>query len=180
MAKKATNDELLAQFDDLDAPPAAPAVKSRPNTTGPAAAADDALADIEKDLAHRSRPHTPRVGTTSPRKSADVARTSVESTRGRGDVLSASFPAAKIEGMPASDPSREPAPAPAAASGSSWWGALSGAASAAVKQAEALAKEIQRNEDAQRWAEQVRGNMGVLATYGECKLVTRLIRANQD
>lgn len=32
-----------------------------------------------------------------------------------------------------------------------------GAASAAVKQAESLAKEIQKNEEAKRWAEQVKG-----------------------
>lgn len=46
-------------------------------------------------------------------------------------------------------------------SGGGWWGSMfsaaTGAASAAVKQAESLAKEIQRNEEAMKWAEQVKG-----------------------
>jgi len=35
-----------------------------------------------------------------------------------------------------------------------------------VKQAEALAREIQKNEEAQRWAEQVKGNVGALRGLG--------------
>jgi len=50
--------------------------------------------------------------------------------------------------------------------GGGWWGGLMGAASAAVKQAEALAKDIQQNEEAQKWAEQMRGNVGALRNYG--------------
>ena len=51
-------------------------------------------------------------------------------------------------------------------SGGGWWGGIFATASAAVKQAEALAKEIQKNEEAQRWAEQVKGNVGVLRGFG--------------
>lgn len=40
------------------------------------------------------------------------------------------------------------------------------AASAAVKQAETLAKEISGNEEAQRWAEQVKGNFSNLQNLG--------------
>lgn len=50
--------------------------------------------------------------------------------------------------------------------GGGWWGGIFGAASAAVKQAEALAREIQQNEEAQRWAEQVKGNVGALRGLG--------------
>lgn len=50
--------------------------------------------------------------------------------------------------------------------GGGWWGGIFGAASAAVKQAEALAREIQKNEEAQRWAEQVKGNVGALRGLG--------------
>ena len=41
--------------------------------------------------------------------------------------------------------------------GGGWWGSMFSAATAAVKQAESIAKEIRGNEEAQRWAEQVKG-----------------------
>ena len=45
-----------------------------------------------------------------------------------------------------------------------------GAATAAVEQArtqaEALAKEIQKNEEAQKWAEHMKGNAAMLRSYG--------------
>ncbi|KAK0944875.1 hypothetical protein LTR29_003688 [Friedmanniomyces endolithicus] len=53
--------------------------------------------------------------------------------------------------------------------GGGWWGGFGGllsTASAAVKQAETLAKEISGNEEAQRWADQVRGNMKNLQSFG--------------
>ena len=40
------------------------------------------------------------------------------------------------------------------------------AATAAAKQAEAAVKEIQKNEEAQKWAEQMRGNVGALRGLG--------------
>lgn len=40
--------------------------------------------------------------------------------------------------------------------GGGWWGSIFSTASAAVKQAETLAKELRNNEEAGRWAEQVR------------------------
>ena len=54
----------------------------------------------------------------------------------------------------------------AQSSGGGWWGGLFATASAAVKQAEALAKEVQKSEEAQRWAEQVKGNVGALRGLG--------------
>lgn len=51
-------------------------------------------------------------------------------------------------------------------SGGGWWGGIFATATAAVKQAEALAKEIKKNEEAQRWAEQVKGNVGALRGLG--------------
>ncbi|KAK5733093.1 hypothetical protein LTR17_009973 [Elasticomyces elasticus] len=53
--------------------------------------------------------------------------------------------------------------------GGGWWGGFGGllsTATAAVKQAETLAKEISGNEEALRWAEQVRGNVKSLQTFG--------------
>ena len=59
-----------------------------------------------------------------------------------------------------------PYPEPETSSGGGWWGALSATAGAAFKQAESLAKEIRQNEEAQRWAEQVKGNVGALRGFG--------------
>ncbi|KAF2023270.1 hypothetical protein EK21DRAFT_81319 [Setomelanomma holmii] len=67
-----------------------------------------------------------------------------------------------------------PQPAEAKQSGGSWWGGGWGgiistateAANAAKKQAEAAYQEIQKNQEAQRWAEQVRGNVGALRGIG--------------
>jgi hypothetical protein len=36
-----------------------------------------------------------------------------------------------------------------------------------MKQAEAAVKEIQQNEEAKKWANQVRGNVDVLRGFGE-------------
>jgi hypothetical protein len=35
-----------------------------------------------------------------------------------------------------------------------------------MKQAEAAVKEIQQNEEARKWADQVRGNVGALRGFG--------------
>lgn len=53
--------------------------------------------------------------------------------------------------------------------GGGWWGGLVATASAAVKTAEAAVKEIQHNEEAKRWAEQVKGNVGALRGLGRFK-----------
>jgi len=66
---------------------------------------------------------------------------------------------------PAASPQPERA-APTAGGGGGWWGSVFTAASAAVKQAEAAVKEIRGNEEAQKWAQQVKGNVDVLKSYG--------------
>ncbi|KAF2858970.1 hypothetical protein K470DRAFT_220076 [Piedraia hortae CBS 480.64] len=53
------------------------------------------------------------------------------------------------------------------AKGGGWWGSMFSAASAAVKQAETLAKDIRGNEEAQRWAEQMKGNLSSLQHLGK-------------
>ncbi|KAJ8129706.1 hypothetical protein O1611_g3924 [Lasiodiplodia mahajangana] len=56
-----------------------------------------------------------------------------------------------------------------------WWGGIfataTATASAAMKQAEAAYKEIQQNEEAKKWAEQVRGNVGALRGLGKFSLL---------
>lgn len=63
----------------------------------------------------------------------------------------------------ASKPSSPPGARP---TGQGWWGGLVATASAAVKTAEAAVKEIQQNEEAKRWTEQVKGNVGALKGLG--------------
>jgi len=46
------------------------------------------------------------------------------------------------------------------------------AANAAKKQAEAAYQELQKNQEAQRWAEQVRGNVGALRGMGKANVFT--------
>ncbi|KIW09431.1 uncharacterized protein PV09_00316 [Verruconis gallopava] len=47
-----------------------------------------------------------------------------------------------------------------------WFSGITATATAAVKQAEAYAKEIQKNEEAQKWTEQLRGRVGDLKGLG--------------
>jgi uncharacterized phage infection (PIP) family protein YhgE len=177
---KPTSDELLAQFDDLGIE------QSGDKSTKPAATAatddsakgeqEDVLAELEKQASQRpsSGPGTPRLSadkarsaTKSPRLSATIERSSEDKTR-----LSAEAPhvSAKQEQQ-----KQEPEPTAAQqqeqSQGGGWWGGFFAVAGAAVKQAEAAVKEIQNNEEAQRWAQQVKGNVGALRDFGIYALV---------
>ena len=152
----------------------------------------DLLAELD-NLAHErpaSRPHTPRLqssSTTSTTKSSPKRvlaqsnsasriseekaplRKSAESSRSYHISLTPGTDnEAGGEGPP--EPEKQATTAqktvPASSSGGSWWGGILSTATAAVKQAEALAKEFQQNEEAQRWAEQVKGNVGALRGLG--------------
>ena len=193
MSKKLTDEELFAQFEGIDA---AESTSSKPSpsttTKQPPPNPDDLFQElgIAKPT---SRPHTPKPTSTSttpalrssPKRtstatppSSDAARSSEErgQTRKSGESTRSfhnSFtPKTENEGeVEQSEPEKGTATAPAAQAQSSgggggWWGGIFGAASAAVKQAEALAKEIQKTEEAQRWAEQVKGNVGALRGLG--------------
>lgn len=97
---------------------------------------------------------------TAPRKSGESARSFHQSfvPTQEDDTAQA-----------APEPKQEPQQA-----GGSWWGGgwgglistATAAADAAKKQAEAAYQEIQKNQEAQRWAEQVRGNVGALRGIG--------------
>ncbi|KAH6639287.1 maintenance of telomere capping protein 1 [Boeremia exigua] len=135
-----------------------------------------------------SRPNTPKLSSStasSNRRGADVAtpsstgsaRTSEDRTappRKSGDSARSfhqSF--APTQEEPATAAPALAAEAPASAGGSWWGGGWGGilntateAANAAKKQAEAAYQELQKNQEAQRWAEQVRGNVGALRGMG--------------
>lgn len=181
--ERLTDEELLAQFDDVVVGTA----KAIPQTS----TADEADIFEELGIPERpkapSRPHTPHLTSksttpalrSSPKRSITTSppggtRSSEEKPQLRksGDSTRSfhtSFtPATEAEGE--ADPERyakpEPVAKPAQSSGGSWWGGILSTATAAVKQAEALAKEIKQNEEAQRWAEQVKGNVGALRGLG--------------
>ncbi|OLN85411.1 Maintenance of telomere capping protein 1 [Colletotrichum chlorophyti] len=185
-------DELFEGIGD-DAPKKSLEKKPKPTTAASKAMADqDILAELEKDLEQPSRPHTPRLKETAakslpkrsatpttddkssaPRKSTDSAR----SLRASFTPSATSSDVQETEKRPAEQPaaaatassstSSAEAAAPAAATGGGWWGSVFSTATAAMKQAEAAVKEIQKNEEAKKWAEQVRGNVGGLRALGD-------------
>jgi hypothetical protein len=190
--KALTDEELLAQFEGIGdnggtaKPPAKKATSSQP-------LADDPLAELESlaKAKPNSRPNTPRLSSSalnrnrSPvRREAAATPSSSGSARNSEDKQRSNLPPRKSgestrsfhQGLtPTSEETPDdegasrkvPEPEPQQqSSGGGWWGSVFATATAAVKQAEAAVKEIQKNEEAQRWATQVRGNVGALAGLG--------------
>ncbi|KAK0812426.1 hypothetical protein LTR75_004965 [Friedmanniomyces endolithicus] len=156
---------------------------------------DDVLRDLQAQLAVKpatgaSRPSTPRGSSSTasggskraehtPASSGPPSgRTSEERGRVGGNVNVPTAARTSGEGRayhqgvtpePAKQEAREEERKVESGGGGGWWGGFGGllsSASAAVKQAETLAKEISGNEEAQRWADQVRGNMKNLQSFG--------------
>ena len=191
-SKKApTSEELLAQFDDLSAQDKISASsESSESKTSKAlnTPSDDPLAELEDMAKASSRSHTPKLGTTSTRSkpvvvtppSTESARTSEEKQQELSTTLKAGTGTSADSSNPqdgTSAPGRIVEKQDTSQSdnglqeqnnppGGGWWGGILSTASAAVKQAEAAVKEIQKNEEAQKWAEQVKGNVGVLRDLG--------------
>lgn len=204
MSKKGrpTDEELLASLGELGEPTSSTAATQ---SSQPIQTEDTDFLERELGLPERarptSRPHTPRGGSTAPATTTsrsspkptatgipvlnDGPRNSEEKNQQRKSGDSArsfhtSFTPASTEADSPPEKASEPAPAPESpvkSSGGGWWGALSATASAAVKQAEALAKEIQHNEEAQRWATQVKGNVGALRGLGTQDLASAFSQA---
>ncbi|KAI1103651.1 maintenance of telomere capping protein 1 [Jackrogersella minutella] len=149
------------------------------------------LAELENELGGEepARPHTPRVKETAskasikrtntatpppgaPRHSEDkpsnIARKSVDSTRSLHASFTPSATSSDLQDAEKKGSVEQTAPA---AGGGGWWGGLfataSATANAAMKQAEAAYKEIQQNEEAKKWADQVKGNVGALKGLGD-------------
>ncbi|KAK5122908.1 hypothetical protein LTR85_003473 [Meristemomyces frigidus] len=154
---------------------------------------EDVLADLQAQLAVKpaqpSRPSTPRIsssttsgtnkspkraehtpassGPPSQRSSEDRLRNAPAPARtsGEGRSYHQSFTPSVSEEQPVREQQVEPE-TKQEGGGGGWWGSMFSAASAAVKQAETIAKEIRGNEEAQRWAEQVKGNISNLQNFG--------------
>lgn len=182
-SSKPTNDELLAQFDDLtvesavDQEPSKTA--SKPPATATTQSEQDIFAELDSLTAQRpsSGPGTPRVSTNEPRpvikspKPAAAGRASEEKPvpRKSGESVRASVPENKSTNVIKPESEKVVATEAATSSGGGgggWWGGIFATASAAMKQAEAAVKEIQQNEEAQKWAQQVKGNVGALRDLG--------------
>lgn len=175
--KAADDDNLDDLFSGIDTKPTK-TTKAKPTSAASKAIADqDILADLESELAAEqpSRPHTPRLKDAArrstatppagdPRKSTDSAR----SLRASFTPSATSSELHEAEKKPAPEPA-QPAPQQ---SGGGWWGSILSTASTAMKQAEAAVTQIQQNEEAKKWADQVKGIRGLdvttLRTYGMC------------
>ncbi|KAL1956719.1 hypothetical protein VTO42DRAFT_6869 [Malbranchea cinnamomea] len=180
--KTLTDDELLAQFDDLnvDVPSGQPS--SGPQNTATNDEGQDVLKELEDLAAQRpgSRPATPQVSTLTAKRTTSTAtpsagrssedkpgsRKSGDSTRPYHVSMTPADTTTPSESASAAAESPKPQPQQQKSSSGSWWGGLVATASAAMKQAEAAVREIQKNEEAQRLAEQVRGNVGALRGLG--------------
>lgn len=189
-----TDEELLAQFEGIDDD--AGAVQAPPKPATGSQSLDQADLFEELGISERqrpaSRPHTPRIGNSGPSASAagssspkpqtvavaDARRSSEDKANLRsGDNTRPFHTSIAADDEKGTEPESwtstkvtqedtEPAPTQSQSTGGGWWGGIFATATAAVKQAEALAKEIKQNEEAQRWAEQVKGNVGALRGLG--------------
>ncbi|RDW82792.1 hypothetical protein BP6252_03904 [Coleophoma cylindrospora] len=151
-----SEEDMLAELENLGAQPA-----SRPHTP-----------QIKPPVTHASRASPGKRTTATPpptstRTSEDkiaAPRKSVDSTRSLHTSFTPSATSSELQENEKKAPVAEPAEP--AATGGGWWGSVFATASAAVKTAEAAVKEIQQNEEAKRWAEQVKGNVGALRGLG--------------
>lgn len=166
-------DELFEGIGDEAAPPKKASSKSKSaagaKKTSPSE--QDILAELENELEDKpaSRPHTPRIKDHAPAKGSPARRPAAgtpppdAASLPRRSVESNKSPLAETTTATASEEDT----AAATGGGGSWWGGFMSTATAAMKQAEAAVKEIQKNEEAKKWAEQVRGNYSTLRGYGD-------------
>ncbi|KAG9647195.1 hypothetical protein KCU95_g1756, partial [Aureobasidium melanogenum] len=189
MSKKLTDEELLAQFEDI--PSADSTASSSAKTPSGTVDDDDPLAELSALAAARpvSRPETPRLstGTTStasgtkskpehtPQSSGPPSgRTSEDRSKARKSTESArSYHQSQTLNDQPEQQQETQQEQKAQSSGGGWgfggWGAsVFSAASAAVKQAEAAVKEVRGNPEVLKYAEQLRHNVNVesLKAYG--------------
>lgn len=157
---------------------------SKPAKAPSSQSEQDLLAELENLGTEKpaSRPHTPSTrvqsikrttatpppgSTRSSEDKAAAARKSADSTRSFHTSFTPSATSSELQDAEKKTPVAQPAEAaPAESSGGGWWGSVFATASAAVTTAQAAVKEIQQNEEAKRWADQVKGNVGALRGFG--------------
>jgi hypothetical protein len=172
-----TDDELGDLFEGIgDDTAIKKTTKAKPTSAKAKAdaAERDILAELENQLGEKtpSRPHTPRIrdpklspikrtSTNTPPPAIDTARKSAESTGSQSAGLTPSATSSEHHESEKKTPAQQ-TQAAAGGGGGGWWGGILSTASAAMKQAEAAVSQIQQREEAKKWAEQVRGNVGAL------------------
>lgn len=174
----AEDDLVSSLFDGISDVKKGPTAKK---SATKAIADEDILAGLE-ELTH-SRPHTPRVkdgarASAANRRSEDrqaaaaaasaADRKSTDSARS----LRASFTPSATSSELQDSEKRVPVSTAAEgqeqdAGGGGWWGSIFTQASAVVKTAEAAVKDLQQHEEAKKWADHVRGNVGVIRGFGK-------------
>lgn len=173
---KPTSDELLAQFDDLGVDNKASEQESKPAAQNSNAQSDqDIFAELDNLASQHpsSRSGTPRLS-TEPRSATRSPKPTTTATPSTGrSSEDKPVPRKSLESGRSSRADSKPTdaqpsekPVEDASQGGGWWGGFFATASAAMKQAEAAVKEIQNNEEAQKWAQQVKGNVGALRDLG--------------
>ncbi|EPE09783.1 hypothetical protein F503_07559 [Ophiostoma piceae UAMH 11346] len=186
-SKNAATDDLDELFEGIGgkgdksaAPKKTPASKAKAKAKA-SPSEKDILAELENELdeskPQTSRPHTPRIRETVaaaalPRRSFEGSKLS--SARTSEDHPTPATTDSAVTSVPSNAGSSPNAGAVGGGGGGGWWGGFLSTASAAmkqaeaaVKQAEAAVKEIQQNEEAKKWADQVRGNVSALRGYGD-------------
>lgn len=178
---KPTSDELLAQFDDLGVDNNAnQESKPKSTTTTSGQSEQDIFAELDNLASQRpaSRAGTPRLSTEprsaprSPKPGATVTpstgRSSEDKPAPHKSVESGRSSRADNKAGDVQQQQQEPEKPTTEESsqGGGWWGGFFATASAVKKQAEAAVKEIQNNEEAQKWAQQMKGNVGALRDLG--------------
>lgn len=188
-------DELFEGIGGDDAAPKKTARAKPAASKGKAEPERDILAELENQLGEKqpARPHTPRIKEVaaaakgSPARRAagtpplpaerslddsrpsELSRKSAESARSIHASLTPSATSSDLTEAEKRGPAEQSQTAAAAAAGGGggWWGGIFATASAAMKQAEAVVKDIQHNEEAKKWTDQVRGNVSALRGYGD-------------
>ncbi|KAJ6442776.1 maintenance of telomere capping protein 1 [Purpureocillium lavendulum] len=191
----AADDNLDELFSGIGDDAKAKKPTANPKSSKPAKARgagdDDILADLESQLASEqpsSRPHTPRIKEGGFRRPAATppaaddkpaqggSRKSTDSNRSLRASFTPSATSSELHEAEKKGPveqvqQQQEQQQQQQASGGGWWGGILSTASAAMKQAEAAVKEIQQNEEAKKWADQVKGlrgiDVGALRNYGE-------------
>ncbi len=173
-------DDLFSGIgDDSKGKKGAPAKSSKQAAASKGAGDKDILADLESQLASEqstSRPHTPRLNSNVKRSTAtppagDDKRKSTDSARSLRASFTPSATSSELHDSEKNGTVEQAQQAQQAQqAGGGWWGGIWSTANAAMKQAEAAYKDIQQNEEAKKWADQVRGlkgiDVGALKNYG--------------
>lgn len=181
--KASADNEIDELFADIDTKKAAGATATgKTPVSAKAKPGDDILAELEDQLGEKapSRPHTPRVRETTSKQRAsleqpqttNVPRKSAEGTRPLHASFTPSATSSDLQESTGTVEQTQQQQQQAAAAAGGWWGGFMSTATAAIKQAEAAVKDIQQNEEAKKWADQVRGNVGALRGLGKLQQIS--------